>query len=161
MLLTLMMNVGMFGAEPAASATPGFRLNLHGLAAVYRGRQPDEEEKLKRWASYFPDKPAVTPSVAERTAEVYSQKSAKLAAAISRLHVESAQIRQRIAELESQIQSQIEAKEAGERARLEYRLLLANQALLLAQVQEAVLIEEMEAVDVAFMALFALTMTMQ
>lgn len=134
----------------SATATPGF--DIRGLAAAFRGGRTDEEEKRRRRASYVAaDEPVPATTPPSNATKVYSEKSAKLALAISRLHAESSQLREQIAELEARIQAQVEAQE---RARLEYRLLLANQALLLAQVQEAVLLEEMEVIDVAYLALF-------
>lgn len=91
----------------------------------------------------------------------YSDKSRKIAAAIvrfredeERLLAEAAALRERIAALEAR-------RRARGIAKLRRELLLNEQALQLAQAQEAALLEEMEVIDIAYFAYMALAMTIQ
>lgn len=143
MLLPLLMNLGMFGEGAAPGATPGFLIRgpIHAGFKV----EPDEEKQARRTAYEMPPQPIDQPQPqADPVARAYYRKSAQLAAGIARLRTEAQQYRARIAELEA-------AQDA------EQELLRQRQALLLAQVQEAVFLEEMEVIDVAYFAVMAAT----
>lgn len=86
----------------------------------------------------------------------YYRESARLAKAIAEARNEASELRLQVAALEAAAAAALDA----ERARAEHALLLAQQRLLLISVQEAAFREEVEAVDVAFIAVVTLE-TMQ
>lgn len=129
------------GAAPAPdTATPGYLPRDFTDRKPYR-RKPDDVEL--RIEPPQPDKPPV---------DKYAEESQRIATAIER---ERADIKTYQAEID-----RLEAI-AAERYNSEIiakKLLLQRQALLKAQVQEAVLLEEMQIIDVAFMAMVAYRM---
>lgn len=94
-------------------------------------------------------KPVIAP-------EAYFEQSAKVAQAIAKTRQESIALKSRIAAIEADIQAERIKRTRKERAKLEHELLLAQQQLTLLTVQEAVLIEEMEVLDIAFFVLLGL-----
>jgi hypothetical protein len=121
-----------------ATATPG-RVLFTGLT----GRRHDEDEKPKFVP--LPDVPRETETI-DRTAE-YVRQSARLAKALKRLHVERDALLANISRLE-----------AIRTAKAEHELLLQRQALQLAAAQEALVIEQLEVIDVAYCAATILTL---
>lgn len=131
-------------AGAAPGATPGFLIRgpIHAGFKVER----DEEKQARRAVYETPPQAAdQAQPQPDPVARAYYRKSAQLAAGIARLRAEAQQYRARIAELEA-------AQDA------EQELLRQRQALLLAQVQEAVFLEEMEVIDVAYFAAMTVTM---
>lgn len=141
-ILNYLSNLGMGGggSPVAASATPGFLAWAHAI----RGRRQREDEQE---AATTAQAPRLQPD-----ASAYYRESARLAKAIGEARKEASELRAQIAALEAAVAAALEA----ERARAEHALLLAQQRLLLISVQEAAFREEMEAIDVAFIAVVAL-----
>lgn len=140
------------GATPptptvVSTNTPG-RIRRLGKT-YYRGEE--ENEKLARRIREGTIPAPVEPPPAVAPTDDYAKKSARLAAGIAKLRAESDRHRKEIERLER----------ARETAKLRRELLLAQQALQLATVQEAVLLEEMEVLDIAFFAHVALRMVLQ
>lgn len=106
-----------------------------------------------------PDKVPQPPERPDSAA--YFAESARIARAISAARDESTGLRAQIAALEAEAQAEGIRRTLAEQARLERALLLAQQRLTLLAVQEAVLIEEMEVLDIAFFAVIAVTVAMQ
>lgn len=142
---------GGLSVDAEATATPGRVVRNLGLKATYKVE--DETEKLARRVRegtiQAPPVPAVVPTISP--SDRYIKKSARLASGISKLRAEADSHREEIAKLER----------ALETAKVRKALLRAQQALQLATVQEAVLIEEMEVLDIAFLAHVSLRMTIQ
>jgi len=116
-----------------------------------------DDEKLARRIREGTLKAPVLPADTKADFSAYYQKSEKLAAAIAKRRAEAAKLRARIARLEADAL----AVKAQARAALEHRLLIAQQQLALLAVQEAMLLEEIEAIDVAFFACVALVVVIQ
>ena len=138
---------------PVAQATPGFQT---------RGRLPrlETRERIESGADKLARRiregtlPAPTPHAepeVEQAQREYAEKSAKIAKAIWRFRGESAQLRVQIARLEAAQAKRQSAKQA-------HAITLKQQALALAQVQEAAMIEQMEVLDVAAVAFAVLGM---
>lgn len=128
--------------------TPGFTTHLPG-----RKRHESDEEKLARRVRegtvQLPPKPLTVDSGPN-----YAREAKRLAAAIATARADAEASRQAIARLEERARLR-----QTEQARSE--LLRAEQALQLAVVQEAVFLEELEVLDVAFFAAAALRVTLQ
>lgn len=129
------------------AATPGFHPRFVGML---RERYRDREDALP----LAPSTIAKLEGVADLSA--YYRQSAKLAATIAERRTEAAQLRERIARLEAEAL----AARQREREAIEHRLLLAQQRLTLISVQEAVLLDEMEMIDVAFFAVVAVAVVL-
>lgn len=139
------------GGAAVVTATPG-RIRQHLGRAQFRVE--DEAEKLARRIREGTVAAPPVPRQPFAPSEEYIRKSATLAAGIARLRDESERHREAIASLEK---AQDKAREVEKVRR---GLLRAQQALQLAMVQEAVLIEEMEVLDVSFLAQTAVWMTL-
>lgn len=108
------------------------------------------------------ERPAVTveqPS-SDRLSE-YEEKSRKIMQAIARLRDETATIEEESEAIREALTGLQAKKKAKERAAQERALMLKEQALTLARAQEAALLEQLEAVDVAYVAVIALTAIIQ
>lgn len=131
-----------------ATNTPGFLGRVRNLDE--RRRYETEEEKLERrireGTIQAPVEPAPEPAEA-----VYSREAIKLSAAIAKFRADARASEEAIARLEK----------AQDTARARKALLHAQQALVLARAQEAAMLEEMEVMDVAFVANLAVRMTLQ
>lgn len=133
--------------------TPGFIRPLGGS----RGESEDEKTARRIREGSLPE------PIADQQQE-YAQKSQKLVRAIARvradtrrLAIESGELRARIAAAEAQNRERQAAKARAE-------LLRNEQAATLARAEEEMLLEQMEVIDVAYvayMAVFALTMVLQ
>lgn len=119
-----------------------------------RPRYESEADKLARRIREGTLPAQAVPAQAPEQRGEYTAKSASLAAAIARFRAESEAARKSIAVIEA-------AQMKRETAKLRGELIRAQQALQLAQVQEAVMLEEMEMLDVAFVASVALGVTIQ
>jgi len=121
-------------------STPGF------LWHAGRTKHEDEAEKLERhireWNSRFPD------PVRKDASREYLRKSALLAKSIARLEREAAASEAAIEALLAKRQTE----------KIEREIMLQRQALLLAQVQRAVFLEEMEVIDIAYITLAVMTL---
>lgn len=82
----------------------------------------------------------------------YFERSAAIGKAIVKARSESAVFRKQIAKIEADILAEGIKRTLAQRAKLEHDLLIAQQHLILLATQEAVLLEEMEVIDVAFVA---------
>jgi len=134
------------GAEVAApSATPGRVLRIPGLHRV----EDEDEKRARRIREGTIPAPVVLATEVQPAQLVYFKESARLAKAIAKAAAEAAAARAEIAALEAKIA----AAHKKRRERLEHELLLVQQRLTLLAVQEAVWREEMEAVEIAFIAL--------
>lgn len=127
--------VSQIAPSTAAESTPGFRI----WAEAVRGRLHREREELDLKAQ----EPRKQPDLS-----AYHRQSARLTTAILAAQAEVLRLREQIAQLEALAAAAAEA----ERARLEHQLLLEQQRLILAAAQEAMLLAEIEALDVAFIA---------
>jgi len=136
-------NVGVEVAAP--SATPGHIRRIPGLHRV-----EDEAEKLARRIREGTIPAPVVPATEVQPAQlVYFKESARLAKAIAKAAAEAAETRAEIVALEAKIA----AAHKKRREKLEHDLLLIQQRLTLLAVQESVWREELEAVEIAFIAL--------
>lgn len=142
---------GVTPTPPPDTNTPGF---IRRGARLDRDHRETDAEKLARRIREGTIQAPVLPAPAPDDS-AYFKESARLATAIAAARRDAEASRQAIAfyEQQAQLQRQSEAVQA--------KLLRAEQALLLAKVQEAVLIEEMEVIDVAFLAHVALRVTLQ
>lgn len=114
-------------------------------------RRQRQEQEARRGEVELPpvDKAPARDQLSE-----YVRQSAKVMAAIARFKAESAALEAQIAKLEaSQLKRQT--------ARAQRQLMLKRQAQQLAMAQQAALMEEMEAIDVAYCALAAISYTLQ
>lgn len=144
-----------FGAAPVGpTATPGFPTRGRVRDLDERPRYETEAEKLaRRIAEGTIRAPVELPETAP-VADEYRAKSARIVAAISAARADAEASRQAIAAIEAEMTRR-------EAEWLRGNLLRAQQALQLALVQEAVMLEEMEVLDVAFVATVALGVVMQ
>lgn len=128
----------------SSAATPGFR--IPGQFKV-----EDEAAKLARrireGTIKLPDAPKEDPS------PEYYRQSARLSQAIVAARDEVSALRPQIEALERRVLAAI----AEQRARLEHQLLIAKQRQAFIAVQEAQLLEEMEVLDIAFIAAVVVT----
>lgn len=140
-----------------APSTPGRTIRIPWQV---RG-EPEDEKRARRIREGTLHEPlsVVPPPLPKPDAGYYFKESARLQAAIQRARDESAKLLAQIAALEAQRAA--EALRAAERVRLERRLTLARQSLQMAQLQEAIILEQIEVIDVAYLAVVALTMTRQ
>lgn len=122
-------------------------------------RTPEDIRKERIEFGILPPDKAQPQQQADTAA--YFEQSARIARAIATARAESADLRAQVAALEAEAQEEGIRRTLAEQARLERRLLLAQQQLTLLSVQEAVLIEEMEVIDVAFLSVVSLSMVMQ
>ncbi len=144
--------VMFFGSQAAAAAptaTPGF------IKRIPRGRfkVEDEDEKLARRIREGTVKAPPAPQPQEEVIAAIdpaAEKSLRLAAQIAQLHAEAEKYRKDIAKLERKRETE----------KVKGQLLRAQQALLLASVHEAVLIEEMEMNDLAVIIPLAIRMVL-
>lgn len=140
--------------QPVAdSATPGYwrRSVEEYLRKVERKKAAQDAIAAENAAEQQPAKPITAP-----TSEAdYEAKSRKLARAIQRFNAESAELRAKIAAAEEREKTILAERE---RKALERQLMLNRQALLLAETQRAVFMEEMEVLDIAYFAVLALTL---
>lgn len=142
---------------PTTTATPGRRrLRIPDLAKV-----EDEATKRERRAREAALEAPVPPVADDARAEDYKQESRRLTTAIERVRgqerqfrQESDQLRQRIVKLEAQNRERQLVKARKD-------LLVKEQAIQLAQVEEAMLLEQMELADIRDVVMIALTMIMQ
>lgn len=127
------------------TATPGRTLQGRLLRPPFTV-ESDEDKRARRAREAAEDAPK-----AEKAPDLsaYYKQSARISKAISDARAEADTLRPKIAELEAK------AAKAKLTAKLEKQLLHAQQKLTLISVQEAVLLEESEAIDVAFIALIA------
>lgn len=131
----------------APSATPGFHRRVH---IPDQSRGESEAEKLARRILEGTIQAPIAPPLVDFGAD-YAKKSVRLAAGIARFRAEAEISRKAIAKLEA-------TQRKRQTAALRKQLLHAQQALQLATVQEAVLMEEMEVIDVAYFAHLTLRM---
>ena len=98
-------------------------------------------------------KPATHPISAryDKTPSDYADESGKIGNEVVKLRAESARLRIEIVRLEAEINAD-GVRRLNEQAAIEQKLLFARQAALLVAVHEAVLLEEMEVIDVAYIA---------
>jgi hypothetical protein len=136
---------------PTQTNTPGRVRHLPKVKGVER---ETEAEKLARRIREGTIKAPIEPAPAPDDS-AYFKESARLATAIAAARRDAETSRQAIERYtrQAELQRQSEVVQA--------KLIRAEQALLLAKVQEAVLIEEMEVIDVAFLAHVALKVTLQ
>lgn len=141
-----------WGSSAAATVTP----NTPGLRRLGRVQVnvEDEAEKLARRIREGTIKPApVIQSPKDDSA--YFKASARLAQAIATARADAETSRRAIERYTEQ----------GELLRqseiVQGKLLRAEQALTLAKVTEAALMEEMEVIDIAYLAVVALSITLQ
>lgn len=128
----------------SSAATPGFR--IPGQFKV-----EDEADKLARRLREGTIQPPAAPK--EDPLPAYYRQSARLSQAIVQARAEAAQLKETIAVLERRILAAI----ADQRERFERQLLLAQQRAAFIAVQEAQLLEEMEVLEIAFIAVVAIT----
>lgn len=130
---------------PILSNTPGF--HIPGQFKV-----EDEADKLARRIREGTIKLPAAPR--EELGSEYLRQSERLAEAIVAARAEAAVLRPQIEALERRVLASI----ADQRTRLEHQLLLAQQRQAFIAVQEAQLLEEMEVLDIAFIAAVAVTL---
>lgn len=123
---------------PTGGGVPG-RIQL---MSPPRGRVREDEKRPPEPLEQQP----VVETTNDATAEYY-RRSAKLSRSLVRLRDEQTVLRAKIADLE-----------ARKSAKAEREILLQRQALQYAAVQEAIVLEEMTVIDVAFVAVVALTL---
>lgn len=143
---------GYWGGELAVSVqtnTPG-RIRHFGMPGQVRGVE-NEAEKLARRINEGTIQVPVAP---QDQASYYAKESLKLTAALAKATADAEASRQAIARLEER--ARLRQTEKAQR-----ELLIAQQALALAQVREAVLREEMEVLDIAFLAAVTISAAMQ
>ena len=147
--------------DAVTTATPGrtLRPGRTFIPGQLTGETNDEKLARRIREGTIVPEVAPIPLPVVPTAEFYFKESAKLTAAIERFRADSAAIRQRIAEIEAR--QQRETLMAAERKRLERRLTLALQELQMAQLQEAIILEQIEVIDVAYLALVTLNVVLQ
>lgn len=124
--------------DPVSTATPG-RVLFSGLT----GRTHDDEEKRRRNKQSV-DSVDVSLDAPHETIDQkadYIRQSASLSKALSRLHAERDGLLANIQRLET-IQT----------AKAEHELILQRQALILAAAKEAMILEQLEVIDVAYCA---------
>lgn len=145
---------GMGGARaPAAASTDGgVRRVRHMYEPGHFSPKPREEKE---------ERPQPAPQIDGRKLAEYSEKSAKLASAIEKLRTQTAQSTADAAQLRTDIAALEGQNKAKARAKAEHALMLKEQALTLAKAQETALLEEMEMVDIAYVAVIALGMILQ
>ena len=131
-----------------ASATPG-RIRRIGIPGQFRDAE-DDAEKLARRIREGTVQEIQAPEAPEAES-VYFREAAKLAAAIARFRADARASEGAIARLEL----------AQDTAKAQRALLHAQQALVLARAQEAAMLEELEVMDVAFLATVAIRATLQ
>lgn len=138
---------GFFGVLPSivSTATPGFHKWLH-IPSQIKGET--EAAKLARRIREGTLPIPIAPVVVD-AGSAYADKLIKLSAGIARFRADAEVSRKTIARLERE-------QRKRQTAALRKKLLHAQQALTLATVQEAVLMEEMEVLDIAFFAHTAL-----
>lgn len=148
--------VGMNGGPPNAwrgASTPvAVSANVPGrwLSVGLPGQNHGEDAaaKRKRWESYTsPMVQAVSPAPKTDNDAEYLRKSASIAKSLVALRDEKESLLSRIAELDRL-----------ETAQSEREMLQKQQALQYAALQEAILLEQMEVIDIAFVAVVALTL---
>ena len=148
--------------DAVTTATPGRTLRPGRTFIPGQITGETNDEKLARRIREGTIVPEVVQSVTlpvVPTAEFYFKESAKLTASIEKFRAESAAIRKQIAVIEQQ--QLIETLRAAERKRLERRLTIAMQELQMAQLQEAIILEQIEVIDVAYLALVTLNVVLQ
>lgn len=141
------LGLGASGTPPAVVADSG-TAGLLGRSAKEWHRLIDAQREVAVNSRPLP----ATVETAQARHSAYFKQSVKLAAAINERRAEIVKLRARIVRLEAQAL----AAKIAERAILEHRLLLAQQRMILARAQEAMLLEEMEAIDIAFIAVVAI-----
>lgn len=150
------LGYGTSGAPPApptpASATPGFVGRVLDTRSRYESEEEKSERRIREGTIPAPVK---APSA---DLERYSAESARLARAVERFRDDAEKSRQRIAQLEA---AQAKRLTEAKKAQIQRDLLRAEQALALAAAQEAAMLEEMEVLDVAFVAIVALGVVYQ
>jgi len=147
--------------EPSPPATPGRTIRGGRTILPDQSRVEDDSEKRARRArdSTSEDRATqvIVPPLPDATqAARYTKESARLVAARNKALAEAVAIRARIAEIEARQSS--EKFRAAERQKLDKRLTILRQELQMAQLQEAVIMEELEVLDVAYVAMIALAM---
>jgi len=147
--------------EPSPPATPGRTIRGGRTILPDQSRVEDDAEKRARRArdSTSEDRATqvIVPPLPDATqAARYTKESARLVAARNKALAEAAAISARIAETEARQSS--EKLRAAERLKLDKRLTILRQELQMAQLQEAVIMEELEVLDVAYVAMIALAM---
>jgi len=148
-----------FGGEffntpaPVAALTGGAAPPIRYIGNFSQSRVEDEAEKLARRIREGTIPAPVVEVKPDQTAE-YVAKSARLAQGIAKARAEAQTYRAEIGRLEkAQIKRQT--------AKLQSQLLRAQQAHQLACVQEAVFLEEMEVMDIAYVASAVLRIVLQ
>lgn len=132
---------GFFGSIQPSLVQGGIK----HLRAQFRGVEDEAEKLARRIREGTIPAPVAKPVPAKVD---YAAESARLAVAIQRFRGEAEAHR-----------AEIDRLKAAERtAKLDHQILLAEQAYQLAKVQEAVFLEEMEVLDVAYFAVTALGM---
>lgn len=139
------LGYGAYSVSPVvdeSQSTPGYwRQSVESYMRRVAQERIDAQREVER--------PVVKKN---RRDESYAKKSLKLALAIERFDNESIKYRAEIAAAEARNQAALAEKE---RIELEKSLLLIRQALLLAETQRAVFLEEMEVLDIAYFAVIA------
>jgi len=111
--------------------------------------------KPKESPLYRPSSALVPPSSAlTGKPQDYEQESARIGRQVSEFRAESARLHIEIVRLEAEINAD-GVRRVAEQAAIEQKLLFARQAALLVAVQEAILLEEMEVIDIAYVAFSA------
>lgn len=155
LLPTLGYRIGSTPPVPPTvdTATPGFlrRLPFSGV----RGETEEEKRERRIREGSIPAPSLVSDD--GRLAQ-YTEKSAKVMAAIAKLRRETEAVTQESLALRSRIE---QAKRAKARERLEHELLLKEQALTLARVQEVALLEELTVIDIAYVSVIAIGVIIQ
>lgn len=131
---------------PDALSTPG-RI-FGGLLRPGLKIEPEEDKRARRAREALEDAPKVKQQVVE-----HYKQSARISQGIAKARAESAALKIRIGQLEAEALEEGIKRTKAERAKLEHKVLLTQQQLTLLGVQEAVLMEEMEVLDIAFIAL--------
>ena len=134
-----------------SSATPGF-IRRGGLRHDLVRGEDDAEKRARRIREGTLQPEQTEPSA--KQAREYADKSARLAHAIERFRGESATLRLQIERLEA-------AQAKRQSAKGQREILRKHQALQLASVQQAALLEQMEVLDVAYVAVIALGVMLQ
>lgn len=140
-------------ADSGCNFVPGGGGRIRHLGNLSQTRVEDAAEKLARRIREGTLPAPVEESKPDQATE-YAAKSAKLAQGIAKARAEALTYRAEIERLE---QAQIKRQTA----KLQRELLRAQQALTLATVQEAVFLEEMEVMDIAYVASAVLRIVLQ
>ncbi len=141
--------IGGFSVDSVATGGGGEVRRRH-LGSLGQFNVESEADKLARRIREGTIQVPIKP----KSQDKYNAESARLALAISKARSEADTYRQEIERLEkAQIKRQT--------AKLQKELLYAQQALQLAMVQEQVFLEEMEVVDIAFVASAVLNVVLQ